>query len=126
MPRILVIEDERPIRENLVRFLKLEGYEVTAAADGCDGLELARTTLPDMILCDVMMPGLTGFEVLEALKADDATVDLCFIFLTASAEKEQLQQGLALGATAYVTKPFVLPELAAFIRAHLPAAGASK
>ncbi len=123
MPRILVIEDEVAIRDNLVRFLRLEGYEVSAAGDGNDGLEQARTLRPDLILCDVMMPGRDGFGVLEALKADPATAALRFVFVTASAEKEQLQHGLSLGASAYVTKPFVLPELAAFIRAQLSADG---
>lgn len=119
MPRILVIEDETSIRDNLVRFLKLEGYEVVAAPDGIAGLNKAREILPDLILCDVMMPGLDGFGVLEALRADAATAGLRFVFLTASAEKEKLEQGLALGAAAYVTKPFILPELATFLHMQL-------
>lgn len=123
MPKILVIEDETSIRDNLVRFLRLEGYEVVAAPDGVAGLGRIREHLPDLILCDVMMPGLDGFGVLEAIKADPATAQLRFVFLTASAEKEKLQQGLELGATAYVTKPFVLPELAAFLRTHLGESG---
>lgn len=119
MPKILVIEDETSIRDNLVRFLKLEGYQVVAAPDGVAGLTAIREHLPDLILCDVMMPGLDGFGVLEAIKADPRTSPLRFVFLTASAEKEKLQQGLDLGATAYVTKPFVLPELAKFLQSQL-------
>lgn len=119
MPRIIVIEDEASIRDNLVRFLKLEGYEVTAAPDGLAGLAAIRERTPDLVLCDVMMPGLDGFGVLEALKADPVTAAIRFVFLTASAEKEKLQQGIAMGATAYVTKPFVLPELAGFLRSQL-------
>ncbi len=119
MPRIIVVEDEASIRDNLVRFLKLEGYEVTAASDGIAGLAAIRACAPDLVLCDVMMPGLDGFGVLEALKADPATAQIRFVFLTASAEKEKLQQGIEMGATAYVTKPFILPELARFLSAQL-------
>lgn len=119
MAEILVIEDEASIRNNLVRFLKLEGYTVHTAEEGPEGLGKARELQPDLILCDVMMPGLDGFGVLQALKADPATAHLRFVFLSASAEKEQLQHGLTLGALGYVTKPFVLTELAAFIKRHL-------
>lgn len=122
MAEILIIEDEASIRSNLLRFLKLEGHLVHTAEDGLEGLRKARELQPDLILCDVMMPGLDGFGVLQALKADPATAHLRFVFLSASAEKEQLQHGLTLGALGYVTKPFVLPELAAFIKRHLTSA----
>lgn len=119
MPRVLVIEDEAPIRENLQRFLRFEGYEVTAAENGARGLELARSIAPDLILCDVMMPEMTGFQVLSALAADVEWRRVPFIFLTASAEKDSIERGIEMGALAYVTKPFDLIDLAGKLRQWL-------
>jgi CheY-like chemotaxis protein len=111
MARILVIEDETPIRANLRRLLGMEGFDVAEAADGRQGLEMARSLLPDVILCDVMMPELNGFGVLKALREDAATAEIPFVFLSASAEQSDLQNGLALGACYYVTKPFNIQSL---------------
>jgi CheY-like chemotaxis protein len=119
MARILIIEDETSIRENLRRFLHLEGFTVLEAADGPAGVALATDELPDLILCDVMMPGCDGFSVLAQLQAQVATRNLRLLFLSASAEKERLQQAMEMGALGYVTKPFVIPELLALIRRHL-------
>ena len=116
---VLVIEDEAPIRANLLRFLVLEGYRVLEAENGRVGLEMARTGMPDLILCDVMMPEMDGFAVLDAIMADPNIRHIPFIFLTASAEKEALVAGLELGARDYVTKPFQISELAALLRRHL-------
>lgn len=121
MPKVLVIEDEAPIRENLQRFLRFEGYEVVAAENGAHGLELARSALPDLILCDVMMPELTGFQVLDALLRDSDWRRVPFVFLTASAEKDSIERGVEMGALAYVTKPFDLIELAGKLRQWLDA-----
>ncbi len=123
MAHILIIEDEVQIRDNLVRFLRLEGHDAAAAADGLAGLEAIRARLPQLVICDFMMPRMNGFEVLAALQADRALVALPFIMLSASAEPERLQQALALGACAYVTKPFQFVELRALINRYLePAA----
>ena len=111
MARILVIDDEAPIRENLVRFLILEGHAVLQAADGYMGLEAIRTHKPDLIFCDVMMPRLDGFEVLEAAQSDSSLKGIPFIFLSASAEPEKLGAALQQGASGYVTKPFNLAHL---------------
>jgi len=124
MAKILVIEDEAPIRDNLLRFLRLEGHEVLAAENGRVGLEMARTHQPQMILCDVMMPEMNGVEVLDAVRADAALSGLCFIFLTASADAEDVQRGLNRGADEYVTKPFNLKDLRAVIARHLGGEGA--
>nr|WP_295787533.1 response regulator [Rhodoferax sp.] len=124
MARILVIDDEAPIRENLVRFLVLEGHQVLQAADGRLGLEAIRNHKPDFILCDVMMPHLDGFEVLAATHADPALRGIPFVFLSASAEPEKLEAALQQGATGYVTKPFNLANLRQLLAtqlAHLPA-----
>jgi DNA-binding response OmpR family regulator len=113
--RILIIEDEDAIRANLRRFLQMEGHEVVEAADGRAGVEAARERLPDLIICDLMMPELDGFEVLKEVRADPATRRTAFCFLTASAEKDTRHTGLAQGADAYVTKPFELEEMRAVI-----------
>jgi CheY-like chemotaxis protein len=119
MASILIIEDEAPIRDNLRRLVQLEGYDVLEAENGQRGLDLIRTTLPDLILCDVMMPELDGFSLLKILRTDPRTAAVPFVFLTASAEKEDLEHGRALGADEYVTKPFNLLDLAALIRRRL-------
>jgi CheY-like chemotaxis protein len=119
MPTILVIEDEAPIRANLERFLKAEGYAVIAAADGASGIAAARERRPDMIICDVLMPGVDGYAVLAQLGGDAATSRIPLVLLTASAEKEERERGLVSGATDYVTKPFKLADLLEVIRKNL-------
>ena len=119
MACILVIDDEAPIRENLVRFLVLEGHQVMQAADGRLGLDAIRTHKPDFILCDVMMPHMDGFEVLAATHADPALRGIPFVFLSASAEPEKLEAALKQGATGYVTKPFNLASLRQLLATQL-------
>ncbi len=119
MARILIIEDEPHIRDNLVRFLKLEGHTVSFANDGLAGLEAIRNTPLELVICDFMMPRMNGFEVLAALQADALLRRLPFIMLSASAEPERLEQALALGARAYVTKPFQLAALRTLIERNL-------
>jgi len=119
MARILIIEDEPHIRDNLVRFLKLEGHAVSFANDGLAGLEAIRNTPLELVICDFMMPRMNGFEVLAALQADALLRRLPFIMLSASAEPERLEQALALGARAYVTKPFQLAALRTLIERNL-------
>lgn len=122
MARILVIEDEAPIRGNLVRFVKLEGHDALEAADGRAGLDTARAQCPDLIFCDVMMPQMNGLEVLAALQLTPQLQRIPFIFLSASAEPERLEEALRLGASGYVTKPFNFAQLRAVLQQHLPAA----
>jgi CheY-like chemotaxis protein len=119
MATILIIEDEAPIRDNLRRFLQLEGYSVVEAENGQKGLDMIRSSLPDLIVCDVMMPELDGFGLLKILRTDPRTAAVPFVFLTASAERESLAHGQDLGADEYVTKPFNLVQLAALIRRRL-------
>jgi DNA-binding response OmpR family regulator len=115
MSRILIIEDEDAIRANLRRFLRMEGHEVVEAADGRAGVAAARAQRPDLIICDLMMPELDGFAVLKEVRADPATRQVAFCFLTASAEKDTRHTGLAQGADEYVTKPFELEHLRAVV-----------
>ena len=120
MARILVIEDEAPIRSNLLRFVRLEGHDGLEAADGRAGLLAAREQLPDLIFCDVMMPQMSGMEVLAAMQHEPALKRIPFIFLSASAEAERLEEALRLGASGYVTKPFNFAQLQAVLRQYLP------
>lgn len=120
MARILVVDDEASIRENLVRFLVLEGHEVLQAADGQAGLDAIRTHQPDFIFCDVMMPKMDGFAVLEATQSDARLKGIPFVFLSASAEPEKLDAALQQGASGYVTKPFNLAHLRQLLAQQLP------
>ncbi len=115
LPRILVIDDEAPVRENLVRFLHLEGYDTLEASDGLAGVEIAMRSPPDLVLCDLNMPRLDGFGVLARLRANAGTANVPFVFLTASADIEDARIGYLLGASEYVTKPFNLSVLGAIV-----------
>lgn len=124
MARILLVEDEPDIRANLRRFLRLEGHEVIEAENGRTGIEATLAHRPDLIICDLMMPELDGFSVLQAVRGNPATRHIRFCFLTASAEKDTQHEGLAKGADAYITKPFDLAEMRAVLARMLPAHGA--
>jgi DNA-binding response OmpR family regulator len=114
--RVLVIDDEEPIRLLCRVNLQLEDMEVLEAADGPTGLEQAREHRPDVILLDVMMPGLDGWRVAEKLLEDDRTNEIPIIFLTARAEFRDRARGLDIGGVDYVTKPFNPLELAPLVR----------
>lgn len=106
MKKILVIEDNPDLRENLAEILTLSGYEACTAENGKVGALKAQAELPDLILCDIMMPELDGYGVLHILSRQASTADIPFIFLTAKAEKEDFRRGMSLGADDYITKPF--------------------
>lgn len=119
MKKILVIEDEAETRDNLVLLLEMEGFKPFAAPNGHAGVELAKRELPDVILCDVSMPKLDGYGVLAALRADEKTVSIPFIFLTAKGDKKDLRTGMNLGADDYLTKPASAEEVLSAINARL-------
>lgn len=119
MSTILVIEDEPDIQENLADLLDAAGYDTLIAADGAEGVERARKHQPDLILCDVMMPRLNGFEVLERVRSDEALSGTPFIFLTAKSEARDLRRGMTTGADDYLTKPFQAVELFAAVETRL-------
>ncbi|NEP54823.1 MAG: response regulator transcription factor [Moorea sp. SIO3C2] len=102
---ILVIEDEAQTREIFLRCLKFEKFEGIGAANGSTGVRLARQHRPDLVVCDIMMPDMDGYEVLSCLRQDAATAAIPFIFLTAKVAMEDLRQGMTLGADDYLTKP---------------------
>lgn len=120
--RILVIDDEATVRVNVMRFLQLEGYLPSEAEDGECGIQAALRSPPDLILCDLMMPGTDGFGVLARLRAEPATAAVPFVFLTASADMEDSRIGFLLGANEYITKPFSLAVLGAIVEQKLAVA----
>src|SRR4051794_24159278 len=111
MTRILVIEDERYIRQNIIETLTYEGFETIEADNGYTGVQLTRRYSPNLIICDVMMPQLDGYEVLRQLQIESSTATIPFIFLTALADKQHIRHGMQLGADDYLTKPFTHEEL---------------
>ena len=115
MARVLVIDDEAPIRLLCRVNLEAAGMEIIEAEDGPSGLEAARSERPDAILLDVMMPGLDGWGVAEALLEDDETEEIPIIFLTARAEVRDQARGLELGGVDYITKPFSPVDLAPLV-----------
>ncbi|MCJ2541889.1 response regulator [Thermostichus vulcanus] len=117
--RILIIEDEPPIRTYLQKLLRRAGYDTLAATDGEEGLNLVRSLLPDLVLCDVVMPKLNGYGVLDALKRDRATAHIPFVFLSSKTHCADIEQGLRLGSDAYLTKPIEQTHLLGIIAAQL-------
>lgn len=124
--RILIAEDEADIRNNLKLMLSMEGYQVWTAVDGRQALALARQHLPDLILSDVMMPEMNGFELLQALRSEALTAHIPVIVLTARADRSNTREGMNLGADDYLTKPFMRSELLGSIRARLEKAEAQQ
>jgi DNA-binding NarL/FixJ family response regulator len=119
MKRILVIEDEPQTRANLATILDMEGYKAITAANGRLGIERATAELPDLILCDVSMPEMDGYAVLQALRGQPATAGIPFIFLTAKGDKKEQRAGMNLGADDYLVKPTSATDLLAAIAARL-------
>ncbi|MCS6836905.1 MAG: response regulator [Anaerolineae bacterium] len=117
--KILLIEDETALRENVSEMLELEGFEVYSAVDGRDGVEIALRVHPDLIVCDIAMPEMDGYQVLKTLRAYEATLATPFIFLTARTDRSDVRQGMQLGADDYITKPFSHKELMEAIHARL-------
>jgi len=111
MIKILIIEDNFEIRENTSELLQLSNYHVIEAMNGRIGLQMAKEHLPHLILCDIQMPEINGYQVFAELKKDSLTSNIPFIFVTASVEKKEIQAGLDMGANGYVRKPFEVEEL---------------
>lgn len=119
MNKILLIEDNVEVRENTAEILELSGYQVTTAPNGKAGLEQLKAQLPDLIICDIMMPELDGYGVLHILSKNPSTAHIPFIFLTAKVEKSDMRMGMNLGADDYLTKPFDDIELLGAVEARL-------
>ncbi len=111
MAKILVIDDSNVIKIKITSILEMEGHEVLSAEDGKIGIQLAKSNLPDLILCDIMMPEIDGYQVFQELKKNKDTSSIPFLFLTAKADKSDLRVGMSLGADDYLTKPFEIDDL---------------
>ena len=123
MSKILVIEDEDYVRNNVLELLEAEHFEVVSAENGLIGVQVAKEQIPDLIICDVMMPQLGGHEVLEILRKDPKTELIPFIFLTAKADKADIRQAMEQGADDYLTKPFTRSELLGAVHSRLEKQG---
>jgi two-component system sensor histidine kinase/response regulator len=119
MKRILVIEDERDVRNNILELLSAEGYEATGASEGEEGFRLAWEKLPDLIICDIRMPGMDGYGVLARLRKEPRTITIPFLYLTALHERQDMRKGMQLGADDFITKPFSREELLDAVQARL-------
>ncbi|MCC7449287.1 MAG: response regulator [Anaerolineae bacterium] len=119
MKTILVIEDTHAMREEILKILEFEGYKAIGAEDGVEGVQLAQKYQPDLILCDVMMPGLDGYETIATIRQDLGMETTPFIFLTARASKADMRHGMELGADDYITKPFTAVQLLSAVRTRL-------
>ncbi len=106
MKKILIIEDDILVRESIKELLSASSYRVFCAPNGIEGMELAKELNPDLVICDIMMPKLNGYEVLESFKQEPNLSIVPFIFLTAKAEMSDLRGGMELGADDYITKPY--------------------
>jgi signal transduction histidine kinase len=117
--KILVIEDAQPLRKDIVEMLAFEGFDVVGAENGIQGVQYALETNPDLIICDIMMPELDGYGVLERLRQEPSTRTTPFVFLTARTDRSDVRQGMDMGAEDYLTKPFAASELISTVRAQL-------
>jgi CheY-like chemotaxis protein len=123
MARILIAEDERDIRELISFTLQFAGHKVTSTANGEEALETARQEIPDLILLDVRMPKMTGYEACKQIKADASLAHIPVVFLSAKGQEEEIQTGLEAGAAAYILKPFAPDDLTHRVAEILTEAG---
>lgn len=116
---ILVVEDEESIRADIIELLNLEGFDVIEAADGLSGLKLAQRHMPNLIVTDVAMPHMDGFQMVEALRKTTDTQHLPVVMLTARTDRSMIRHGMEVGADDYITKPFATQELTGAIKSRL-------
>ena len=119
MKKVLLIEDDIVLRENTAELLELSGYKVETASNGRAGVEVAKKYEPNIIVCDIMMPELDGYGVLESLSKNESTKYIPFIFLSAKTERQDIRKGMNLGADDYITKPFNEDELISAIESRI-------
>ncbi len=116
MHTILIIEDNDDILENLAEYLELEGFKTLQASNGKTGVALFRKFIPDLIICDIKMPEMDGYEVLRLLRDEAQTCEIPFIFSTSTFQKKEINEALILGADDFITKPYDLEKFGALIR----------
>jgi len=117
--KISLIEDDETVRENTAEILELSNYQVNVAVNGKKGVEAARSVVPDIFVCDIMMPEMDGYEVLNELSHDLKTSGIPFIFLSAKTDHKDVRKGMNLGADDYLTKPFEEEELITAIESRI-------
>ncbi len=123
MAKIVIAEDERDIRDLITFTLQFAGHEVIPTANGAEAVEAVRREQPDIVLMDVRMPRLTGYEACRQLKADEATKDIPVVFLSAKGQESEVKEGLAAGAVDYILKPFSPDQLTARVAELLQQTG---
>lgn len=116
---ILLLEDNDLIRDNTIEILELSGYEVVAAENGVKGIELLQSTKPDLILCDILMPQMDGYDFFTITRTQDLFSSIPFIFLTAYSEKKDVEKALEMGARDYIIKPFDADQLIQTVEKYL-------
>lgn len=126
MKKVLFIEDDAVLRENTAELLELSGFNVITAPNGKVGIDKAKKDLPDIIVCDIMMLGMDGYEVLKELSGDKHTKFIPFVFLSAKTERQDVRKGMDLGADDYITKPFTEDELVSAINSRIAKASILK
>jgi CheY-like chemotaxis protein len=119
MALLLLIEDDHILRENTTELLEAFGYDVIAAPDGVQGLSLLEKHAPDLIICDIMMPGIDGYQVKTEINTMTAYAGTPFVFLSGKTAEYDLNYGMALGASGYVTKPYKIRDLIEHIEQYL-------
>jgi DNA-binding response OmpR family regulator len=117
--KVLIVDDEPNIVVSLEYLMKKEGFEVAVAADGDGALAQLKSFRPDLVLLDIMMPNKSGYEVCEAVRADPDLTGIRIVMLTAKGREFEVAKGMALGADAYVTKPFSTKDLVTLVKAQL-------
>ena len=117
--KVLVIDDEDSLRASVLAILRTNGFEATGATNGAEGLELARTLLPDLIVCDIRMELVNGYEMLAAIRNDSVTSSIPFILMTNNPDRQGIRQGMELGADDYIAKPFNPVIVKARIQTHI-------
>ena len=123
MIKILVAEDEEDIRELIAFTLRFAQFEVLTAANGAEAVDVVRAERPDLILMDVRMPRMTGYEACRILKEDDETAEIPIVFLSAKGQETEIQQGLSSGAEEYILKPFAPDDLTRQVKSILRRSG---
>jgi CheY-like chemotaxis protein len=121
MTKLLLVEDEPALRETLKEILELNDFEVAVASSGLEALDAINARIPDLIVSDIMMPGITGFDLIKKVHEQPKLAEIPFIFLSALASREDQNKGLDAGAKGYITKPFKSAELITLIKQHTTA-----
>lgn len=119
MKKVLIIDDETAVLQNVGEILELEGYDVSIAGDGSEGIQLARTEPPDLVICDIAMPNVDGFGVLQALRSNPETKKIPVIMITGMRDRQIIERIMASGASAFLNKPFTRDALLETIQATL-------